>query len=135
MGTDVRPNIIVNYDRRLLLQACASLSSYQISWTLAHLVGENYDFFMHFGSCFVLLFVLLHAWIGPVHCMKSCLTGMVESMNLRPFMAQVVWQYCNLDHHISSLEDHRWVKRLMQWRHDVCGRGGRRPTRALKQKC
>ena len=40
----------------------------------------------YFGSCFVALSVLLQVWVGPVHGMKSCMIGMVESMRLRPFM-------------------------------------------------
>ena len=40
----------------------------------------------YFVFCFVALSVLLQVWIGPVHGMKSCMIGTVESMNWRPFM-------------------------------------------------
>ncbi len=63
----------------------------------------------------------LQAWIRHVHGMKPCMTGMVESMNLRPFMAsscaqnmsKTMWSAIRLAHYISSLDDQRWVKRLM----------------------
>lgn len=57
-------------------------------------------------------------WNRPLHEILPDWNGRVNGS---------VALHCNLDHHSSSLEDHRWVKRLMQWLPDVCGRGGTRP--------
>ena len=63
---------------------------------------------------------ILHDWNGRVN----------EFAALHDFMASSygqndVQQYWELAHYISSLEDQRWVKRLMQWQPDGRGRGGR----------
>ena len=88
------------------------------------------------GSCFVELSVLLQVRIGPLHGITVCMIGMVESMNLRPFMASNHGQ-TDVSNNIRSShaiflssgikENRRWVKRLMQWQPDGRGRGGR-PT-------
>ena len=56
----------------------------------------------YFGGCFVALSVFLHLWIGPVHGMKSCMIGTVESMNLRPFMASSDGQ--------NDVSSHMWIR-------------------------
>ena len=61
----------------------------------------------------------LQVWIGPVHGMKSYMTGTVGSMNLRR-SERCVHQHSDLAHYISFNG-----QSLMQWQPNCRRRGGR----------
>ena len=61
---------------------------------------------------------ILHDWNGRVN-------EFVALHGIKLWSECCVQQYWELAHYISSLEDQRWVKRLMQWQPDGRGRGGR----------
>ena len=61
---------------------------------------------------------ILHDWNGRVN-------EFVALHGIKLWSERCVQEYWELAHYISSLEDQRWVKRLMQWQPDGRGRGGR----------
>ena len=61
---------------------------------------------------------ILHDWNGRAN-------EFVALHGIKLWSERCVQQYWELAHEISSLEDQRWVKRLMQWQPDGPGRGGR----------
>ena len=62
--------------------------------------------------------IIVHDWNGRVN-------EFVALHGIKLWSERCVQQYWELAHYISSLEDQRWVKRLMQWQPDGRGRGGR----------
>ena len=61
---------------------------------------------------------ILHDWNGRVY-------EFVALHSIKLWSECCVQQYWELAHNFFSLEDQRWVKRVMQWQPDGRGRGGR----------
>ena len=86
------PNWSEDSRKRCVIETCYfdAVVSPKAAYVLGHRTmykTDRQNLMSFSGSCFVALLGLLQGRIRPVHGITVCMIGMVESMNLWPFMA------------------------------------------------